>query len=299
MEVGMMFSNLLLGSSRMRHVVHASSACGDVWKNLFMHVVLCQGFAITVSCCCEDADHTGSASACGGGGRTDVVLSFEERLTRVRDALHKEKEAHVSTHAKLELWKARVAELQSTFGSSGIDAHVGAEATCQRGSPADDMPHMVGENVETEGGSGKSNSAADKDAEQDIGVRTEGRTVPHPTGPEMPHMAAEVCVADEAVSTMPAPRIGEGREGDVRYTGGLGETASVPEQWIETPAAVTIIATHPLDHHDNTANNEGLYGGDEDMGQAEQVRMERFSGADPRKHTHVNMWTKVQDEMMA
>jgi len=129
---------------------------------------------------------------------------------------------------------------------------------CHRGSHADDISHMEGENVETKGGSGKSNNAADKDAEQDVGVRTEGCTVPHPMGPETPHVVAEVCVTDEAVSTMPASGTGEGREGDVPYTGGVGETAPVSEQRTETLAVATVVVTHPLNQHDNTADNEGL-----------------------------------------
>ncbi|KAJ8419895.1 hypothetical protein Cgig2_005534 [Carnegiea gigantea] len=163
----------------------------------------------------------------------EAVLSFEEQLTRIWDTLRKEKEAHKSTRAELELWKARVAALQGYIS---------------QGQPADDMPHMGGENVETEAGLtiDNSNSAADKDAEQNFGVRTKGHTVPHLMVPETPYMAAEVRVANEAVSTMPAPGTGEGRDDDVRYTGGVGETALVPEQRTETPAAATVVATPPV-----------------------------------------------------
>ena len=40
-----------------------------------------------------------------------AVLFFEERLRRVHDLLRKEKEAHASSRAELELCNARVAEL--------------------------------------------------------------------------------------------------------------------------------------------------------------------------------------------
>ncbi|KAJ8428199.1 LOW QUALITY PROTEIN: hypothetical protein Cgig2_031476 [Carnegiea gigantea] len=73
----------------------------------------------------------------------------------VRDSLHKEKEAHALTCVELELWKARVAKLQSIVGDPGPDADVEPQATCyehdgvhvcgEMGSPGDDIPHMGGE----------------------------------------------------------------------------------------------------------------------------------------------------------
>ena len=156
-----------------------------------------------------------------------AVLCFEEWLRRVRDSLCKEKEAHASKHAKLELWKARVAQLQSTVADSSVHAYVrpqvtrnnkdGVHVSHEMGSPGHDKPHMEGEHMGTACGfpTAKINSVVETDMEEDVGVRTENVMISQAGEPGMTDMETKVRPADEAETSMPGAETIEGGDGDI------------------------------------------------------------------------------------
>lgn len=215
-------------------------------------------------------------------------MSFEERLRGVLDSLRKQKEAHASTRPELELWKARMAKLQSTVGDFSVDADVGPQVTCneqegvhisrEMGSPGHNMPHMGVKNMGTTCVSpmGKSHSAVEWDVDKDVGVHTEGLTIPHAIGFELPGMETKVEAADEAVSSLPGAQTVKGGDGNILRTSGVDEIATVVEERIGTTATATKLSkagtTPPLDEQHCSTQNAGLASRDkEDVRQAEEV----------------------------
>jgi len=91
-------------------------------------------------------------------------------------------------------------KLQSIVGDSSVDADVGPQATCdeqdgvhvsrEMASTGHNMPHIGEENMATACVSpmGKSHSAAESDVDEDVGVHTEGVTIPQAIGSKLPDM---------------------------------------------------------------------------------------------------------------
>ena len=136
-----------------------------------------------------------------------AILSFEERLRRVRESLRVEKAAHAATLVQLHQSRERVAELEELLRTAGSEpperagAHFEApyeEVDCNapghsKGDGVTQFPNVVrGKDMEVSGDGGVAKDLDDSSAEKDVGNDM--------LEPPTQKMAAGECAADVGVS---------------------------------------------------------------------------------------------------
>jgi len=136
-----------------------------------------------------------------------AILSYEERLRRVRESLRVEKEAHTGTLVQLHQSRERVAELEELLLTAGSEPTEGAGAHFQapyeevdcnasghsKGDGVSQFPNVVrGKDVERSGDGGVPKDLQESFAEKDVG----NETLEAPTQ----KMAAGECTADVGVN---------------------------------------------------------------------------------------------------